>query len=119
MSNPDVQGEVREARCVALLGFIDYEDVGFHDRDGNPIEVYDREGNRLSSMMPAVLRWRCRKSRCLPRDPTKVTVHRQTLYRVPNSGQVGDVTSTEEDTRPISELTQYLPPGQVRILEPG
>lgn len=109
--------EVIEARCATRQGFVDYEDVGFFDRDGNPIEVFGRDGQPLSSVIPVVFRWSCRNPRCSNRTPGKVTVHRETIYGIQHDKGIGEVLTIDEDTRPLNELIQYLPPERVRHIE--
>ena len=110
---------VVEARCATRQGFVDYAGVGFYDRDGNAIDVFDRDGNTLSAVIPVVFRWSCRNPRCSDRIPGKVTVHRETLYGVQHGKGIGEVLTQDEDTRPLNELIQYLPPSQVRHIERG
>lgn len=81
-----------EVRCLDRRGFMDYDESG----------------------IPVVFRWACRNQKCCPRRAGMVAVHRQTVYGTQNGKAIGEVHTTYEPTRPLSELIDLLPPERVR-----
>lgn len=79
-----------EAACRDRVGFVDYEDG-----------------------IPVVLRWRCRNTKCCPRREGMVAIHRLTLYGTQNGKRVGEMTTSYEPLRPLSDLLRLHQAGGV------